>query len=74
MRDVLSIKVLRLVLISFKDNSMPTIKENVIVGAGAKIIGGVVIGKGVIVGANAVVTKDVPEFSIVVGEPVNNSV
>lgn len=37
------------------------------IGAGAKIIGGCNIGNGVIVGANSVVTKNVPDNCIVVG-------
>src|SRR5690625_6846922 len=36
----------------------PTLKDNVVVGAGAKILGPVTIGEGSAVGANAVVTKD----------------
>lgn len=40
---------------------------NTIISAGAKILGNVVIGKNCIIGANAVVTKDVPDNSVVVG-------
>jgi serine O-acetyltransferase len=47
----------------------PTLKNNVTVYAGAKIIGNVVIGNNVIVGANAVVVKDVPDNCTVVGVP-----
>lgn len=43
--------------------------NNVRVYAGAKIIGNVVIGDDVVVGANAVVVKDVPSHSIVAGVP-----
>lgn len=43
--------------------------NNVRVCAGAKIIGNVVIGDDVVVGANAVVVKDVPSHSIVAGVP-----
>jgi UDP-2-acetamido-3-amino-2,3-dideoxy-glucuronate N-acetyltransferase len=39
------------------------------VGSGAVILGGVTIGPGALVGAGAVVTKDVPEGSVVVGNP-----
>ncbi|KZX76446.1 hypothetical protein A3715_13160 [Oleiphilus sp. HI0009] len=49
------------------DNSMPRIGRGSTLCAGAKLIGGINIGKGVIVGANSVVTKDVPDGSIVVG-------
>ncbi|MGJ7539741.1 serine O-acetyltransferase EpsC [Brevibacterium luteolum] len=47
----------------------PTIGDNVMVGAGAKIIGPVTVGSGSSVGANAVVVKDVPEGSTAVGIP-----
>lgn len=39
------------------------------IGSGAKILAGVTIGNGAVVGANAVVTKDVPPFAIVGGVP-----
>lgn len=41
--------------------------ENTIISAGAKILGDVVIGKNCIIGANAVVTKSVPDNAVVVG-------
>lgn len=50
-------------------NKFPTIGNNVIIYAGAKIIGGINIGNNVIIGANAVVTKDVPDNAIVAGIP-----
>ena len=43
----------------------PIIGDNVLIGAGAKIIGGVHIGSGMRIGVNAVVVHDVPENSIV---------
>jgi len=46
-----------------------TIGDNVFIGAGAKIIGGVRIGSDVKIGANAVVTRDVPDGATVVGIP-----
>jgi len=49
------------------DGSMPTILENCYVGAGAKVIGGITIGKNSIIGANAIVTKSAPANSIVIG-------
>lgn len=49
------------------DNSMPYIGEGCKIGAGAKLIGGIHIGKNCIIGANSVVTKSVPENSMVVG-------
>lgn len=50
-------------------NAFPTVGDDVIIYAGAKIIGGVHIGNGAIVGANSVVTKDVPDNAIVGGVP-----
>ena len=47
----------------------PTIGNNVIVGAGAKIIGAITIGDNVKIGANSVVNKDIPSGSVVVGIP-----
>jgi serine O-acetyltransferase len=43
--------------------------DNVFVGAGAKIVGGVRIGNNVKIGANAVVLSDVPDNSTAVGIP-----
>jgi serine O-acetyltransferase len=45
----------------------PTLGDGVAVGAGAKILGPVFIGEGSVVGANAVVTKDAPADSVLVG-------
>lgn len=45
----------------------PTLKNNVIVGAGAKILGNITIGSNVKVGANSTVLKDVPDNCTVVG-------
>jgi len=47
----------------------PTLKDNVVVGAGAKILGNITIGSNVSIGANAVVLKNVPPNSTVVGVP-----
>ena len=47
----------------------PTLGAGVTVGAGAKILGPVVVGDGSAVGANAVVVKDVPENSVATGIP-----
>lgn len=46
---------------------VPTIGDDVYIGAGAKILGAIYIGCNVTVGANAVVTKDVPDWSTIVG-------
>ena len=45
------------------------ISKNVWIGEGACILAGVNIGQGAIIGANAVVTKDIPNFAIAVGVP-----
>ena len=47
----------------------PTIKEDVVIGSGAQVLGPVVVGRGARIGANAVITKDVPENSVMVGIP-----
>ena len=47
----------------------PTIGNNVIIGAGAKILGNITIGDNVRVGAGSVVVDDVPDDSTVVGVP-----
>ena len=47
----------------------PTLKDNVVVGTGAKVLGNITVGNNVMVGANAVVLRDVPDDSTVVGVP-----
>jgi serine O-acetyltransferase len=47
----------------------PTLGDNVLVGAGAKILGAITLGNNVRVGANSVVVKDVPPCCTVVGIP-----
>ncbi len=47
----------------------PTLKDDVTVGSGAQILGPITVGVGARVGANAVVTKDVPDCVTVVGVP-----
>ena len=47
----------------------PTIGNNVIIGAGAKVLGNITLGDNVRVGAGSVVLEDVPENSTVVGVP-----
>lgn len=49
---------------------IPTyVRKGASIGSGASILAGVTIGEGAMIGAGAVVTKDVPEFAIVVGNP-----
>lgn len=52
-----------------KGKRHPTLKNNVVVGAGAKVLGPIVLGEGVRIGSNAVVVKDVAPGSTVVGVP-----
>ena len=47
----------------------PTLGKNVVVGAGAKVLGGFVVGDGAKIGSNAVVTKPVPPGATAVGIP-----
>lgn len=47
----------------------PTLGENVVVGAGAQVLGPVIVGAGSVIGANAVVVRDVPAGSIASGIP-----
>lgn len=47
----------------------PTLANDVVVGAGAKVLGPITLGKGARVGSNAVVVKDVPPGATVVGVP-----
>ena len=52
-----------------KGKRHPTLGDNVVIGAGAKVLGPITIGTGARVGSNAVVTKDVPAEATVVGVP-----
>ena len=52
-----------------KGKRHPTIEDDVIIGAGAKILGPINIGKGARVGSNAVVTKNVAPYTTVMGIP-----
>ena len=50
----------------------PTLKNNVVVGSGAQVLGPIIVGENAIIGANAVVTKDVPANAVMVGIPAKN--
>ncbi|TXK82511.1 serine O-acetyltransferase [Paenibacillus sp. N3.4] len=52
-----------------KNKGVAVIGDNVYIGPGAKIVGAVKIGDNAAIGANCVVTKDVPEHAVVVGVP-----
>lgn len=51
------------------DVRAPTIGDNSFVATGAKILGGVIVGKNCVIGANSVVLNDVPDNCIAVGVP-----
>ena len=55
-----------------KGKRHPTIGDRVVIGAGAKVLGAIIIGDDTRIGANAVVVKSVPENSVVVGVPGQN--
>jgi serine O-acetyltransferase len=63
------VKLEHQVTIGAERRESPVLGDDVFVGAGAKIVGAVRLGTGARVGANAVVVKDVPAFSTVVGIP-----
>ena len=50
----------------------PTLENKVVVGSGAQILGPVTVGANAKIGANAVVTKNVPENAIMIGIPAKN--
>jgi serine O-acetyltransferase len=52
-----------------KGKRHPTLGSNIVVGAGAKVLGNITIGDNSYIGANAVVVKDVPPNSTIVGVP-----
>lgn len=52
-----------------KDDGYPEIGDDVIIGCGARILGAVKVGRGAVIGANAVVIEDVPAGATVVGVP-----
>jgi serine O-acetyltransferase len=57
------------VTIGAEKQQAPILGDDIFIGAGAKILGGVRIGSHVKIGANAVVTKNVPDGATVVGIP-----
>jgi serine O-acetyltransferase len=64
------VTVMQQVTIGGKDlgvDEAPVIEDDVYIGAGAKVLGAVRVGRGAIIGANAVVTRDVPSYCTVVG-------
>ena len=55
--------------VAFDPKTRPVVGDNVTIGAGAKVLGGLSIGNNAVIGANAVVTRSVPEGATVVGIP-----
>jgi len=55
--------------IAYNPALRPVLEDEVTIGAGAKVLGGLVVGFGAVVGANAVVTRDVAAGLTVVGIP-----
>lgn len=52
-----------------KDNGYPVIEDDVTLGAGARVLGPIRVGRGAVIGANAVVLRDVPPGAVVTGVP-----
>lgn len=55
--------------VTTSETRCPTIGDNVYLAAGCRVLGGITIGENTIIGANAVVVRDVPSGSIVAGAP-----
>ncbi len=52
-----------------REDGYPVIEEDVVVGCGARILGPIRVGRGAVIGANAVVVRDVPPGALVLGVP-----
>ena len=64
-----NVLIFQQVTIGVKDGRKPKILNNVTICCGAKVLGGITIGNNAVIGANAVVVKDVPDNAIVGGVP-----
>lgn len=53
-------------------SSRPIVEDDVVISAGAKVLGGLTLGHGSVVGANAVVLRDVPPGYVAIGIPAKN--
>jgi serine O-acetyltransferase len=62
-------KTKHMVTIGNNNNQIPVIGDNVFIGCGAVVLGGIVVGDNVKIGANCVVVKNVPKNCTVVGSP-----
>ena len=58
---------------SYEESSRPTVCNDVTIGSGAKVLGGLTLGSGSRVGANAVVLESVPSNMVAVGVPAHTS-
>jgi len=54
---------------SYQENTRPTIGDSVVIGSGAKVLGGLTIGSGCRIGANSVVLRSIPDGQLAVGVP-----
>ena len=54
---------------TYQNDDMPVIEDHVDIGCGVCILGNVTVGHHSVIGANAVVTKDIPPYSVAVGAP-----
>ena len=52
-----------------KDNGYPVVEDDVVLGAGARVLGPVRVGARAVIGANAVVLTDIPADAVAVGMP-----
>jgi serine O-acetyltransferase len=59
----------RVLDMSFKPETRPKIGDNVVIGAGSKVLGNVDVGDYVVIGANSVVLEDIPDSVVVGGVP-----
>jgi serine O-acetyltransferase len=64
-----NVKVEHQVTIGAERGRSPTLGDDVFIGAGAKVFGGITVGSGVRIGANAVVLADIPDHATAVGIP-----
>lgn len=55
--------------VAYTPEKRPLIGDDVVIGAGAKVLGGITVGNNSVIGANAVVTHDIPENSVAGGIP-----
>lgn len=54
---------------NYNASKYPVIEDDVTIFANSVVFGGITIGKGAVIGTGSVVFKDVPEYSVVVGNP-----